>query len=360
MKILVMFASGLGDALFVGPAIFAIKELFHGAEISVLVPRLKFNRYVLENVLPIDRIFVLERPKLCSPVSVISYISNFIKLAKVIRKEKFDKVIATVQARLPDQYLLMLLSGAQHRIGPNLWRRKNNAYRFLLTDRFGPGLNEHIYYDHFDILSALGQQASIDRYVIMVRDALVAKAADFTFTRKSDRLVVVLPGSGSQAYKRWDNMNFIKVIKHIIRKHHCDVAVIGGGGEYDEKLMSDHLAQNRFFHDLNGKLTVAQIIWLLRQANLVIANDNGLLHLAEFLDVPTIGIYPMNWEYVSMKHFDGDSRHIVIPANRKDTAVECLRKHPGRTGKLKELCEKVIKNIHPDRVIHAIDNGNFL
>ena len=361
MKILIFFASGLGDALFVGPTIFAIKELYPGAKITAVVPRLRFNRFVLEKVLPFDQILLLGRPKLYSPVSILSYILRFTQLLLYIRREKFDKAIATVQAQLPDQYLLMLLSGAKQRLGPALWRRKRNIYRFLLTDIFGLGQREHIYYDHFNIIYALGKQPPIGRYITKVTNTLCTKSKRFPFVRSTNRLVVVFPGSGSQPYKRWDCMNYIKVIQHLIQKYHCNVAVIGGPGEYNAKLLSEHLAENEYFHDLNGKLTLTEIVWLLRQTNLVIANDNGLLHLAEFLDIHTIGIYPlMNGEYVSKKYIDRNTKHIVIPTDQKDNAVEYLCCHIGRTRKMKKLCKKVLKKISPEQVILEIENHNML
>ncbi|MCK5270429.1 MAG: glycosyltransferase family 9 protein [Sedimentisphaerales bacterium] len=361
MKILIFFASGLGDALFVGPTIFAIKELYPGAKITAVVPRLKFNRFVLEEVLPFDQILLLERPKLYSLVSILSYILRFTKLLLYIRQEKFDKAIATVQAQLPDQYLLMLLSGAKQRLGPVLWRRKRNIYRFLLTNVFGLGQREHVYYDHFSIICTLGKQLPIGRYITKVTNALYAKGERFTFVRSTGRLVVVFPGSGSQSYKRWDCINYIKVIQHLIQKYRCNVVVIGGPGEYDAKLLSERLAENEYFHDLNGRLTLTEIIWLLRQTNLVIANDNGLLHLAEFLDIHTIGIYPlMNGKYVSKKYIDGETRHIVIPTDQKSNVAEYLRCHVGRTRKMKKLCKKVLKNISPEQIILEIENHNML
>ena len=76
----------------------------------------------------------------------------------------------------------------------------------------------------------------------------------------------------------------------------------------------------------------------------------------EFLDVSTIGIYPMNWQYVSKRYFDMDTKHIVIPKNQKDEAVEILKKYSWRTPKLKKICKNVIDNIHTDHMIKEIDN----
>ena len=360
MNILIFFASGLGDALFIAPAVFALKHIYPEARITAAVPHLRSNRFLQEKVLPFDEVLCLKRPKKSSIISWFRYVANFFKLLRVFRAGGYDRIVATVQARLPDQYLLMLLSGAEHRVGPEYWRGKKNYYRFILTDATKPDRREHIYFDHSNLLLDENESKRIDKYVPDVTEALKRQAGPFDWKGTAKQLVLVFPGSGSQSYKRWPFEKFLNIIEYLISKYKCDVAVIGGRKEYDETIIPTELRNKDGFHNLADGLDLSEIIRLLERSVLVLSNDNGLLHLAEFMDVPTVGIYPMNWEYVSQKYAVSDSTNIIIPFEKEDRAVGLLRKNPGRTRKLKKICSRVIRDIEPEEVIMAIDDSGLL
>lgn len=360
MNILIFFASGLGDALFIAPAVFALKHIYPEARITAAVPRLRFNRFLLERVLPFDEVLCLKRPKKNSIISWLRYVVTFFKLVRAFRAGGYDRIVATVQTRLPDQYLLMLLSGAEHLVGPEYWRGRKNYYRCILTDVTKPGSREHIYFDHANLLLEENESKRINKYIPDVTEALKRQAGSFDWKGTAEQLVLVFPGSGSQSYKRWPLEKFLNVIEYLISKYECDVAVIGGRKEYDETIIPTELRNNDRFYNLADALDLSEIIRLLERSALVLSNDNGLLHLAEFMDVPTVGIYPMNWEYVSQKYAVPYSRNIIIPFEKEDRAVDLLRKNLGRTRKLKKICSRVIREIEPEEVIMAIDDSGLL
>ncbi len=356
MKILMFLTSGFGDVLFAAPTVFALKEIYPEAKIIAAVPHLRFNRFLLENVLPFDDVILLKRLRSLSPVAAIRYVRDFIQLAATIRRHKFDIVIATVQARLVDQYLLMLLSRAKRRIGFKLWRRKKNWYSFVLTDKLEPAYDEHICNMHFEIARFLDKELKIDKYFDKVSQVLRESAKPVSLALETNRLVAILPGTGSQPYKRWDFKNFIEVIRYILDKYDCDVAVIGGQGEYDESLLPQAIVNNKRFHNIGRKLAADEVIELFLKTDLVFGNDSGLLHLAEFLDIPTIGIYATNWGHLSKRYLDGDTKHIVMPANQKDVALDYLLNHTWHSRKFKKLLSTVVNSILPEDVIKEIDN----
>ncbi|MGA1867801.1 MAG: glycosyltransferase family 9 protein [bacterium] len=357
MKILIFFASGLGDALFVAPSIFALKKIYPDAKITAVIPQIRFNKFILEKVIAFDTIIRLDRLRSLKPSAIISYIRFIIKLSLTIRYEKYDMVINTIQARLPDQYFLTLCSGAQRKIGSALWDCKKNSYRFLLTDSFTSSIKGHICEKHFDILRLLvnDHNLSIDKYLKELHNKLRENAQNPNVQLHTRRLVIVLPGSGSQHYKRWSFLNFITVIKHILNNYNYDIALLGGNGEYDDSLIPHDLKAHKRFHNIGSELSVSEIIGLLLKTDMVVGNDNGLLHLAEFLEIPTIGIYTTNWGRLSAKYLNVKSTHIVLPKNREDIIFRYLVKHTWKGHKFQNQCTTILSQIHPDEVIREID-----
>jgi ADP-heptose:LPS heptosyltransferase len=360
MNVLIFFASGLGDALFVAPAYFAIRDLYPSARITAMVPYLRFNKYLLQNILGFDDVIPLKRLRSFSPLAAASYLKYFYKLSKDIRKRHFDMVFLTVDTCLPDQYLLTLMSGAKHRIGPKFWRRKKNKFRFVLTTQVETPFNGHIIDFHFDLILSLNKNLEIQKYLRKTTSTLIESAEPSNFTPITNKLLIVLPGSGTQSHKRWPFENFIEVISKVLNDYNCDIVTLGGADEYDSTLIPPKITNNPKFHNLSDTLSLPQIIHLLLQANLIIGNDNGILHLAEFLNKPTIGIYPGNWTHVSKRFFDNDRKHIVLPRNKEDTLAEKLMNRLGRTKKIQNICIDVVNSISSHDVITEINNTALL
>ncbi|OQA91847.1 MAG: lipopolysaccharide core biosynthesis protein [Elusimicrobia bacterium ADurb.Bin231] len=321
---------------------------------------MKHNKFLLEEIFKFDNTINLQRLRSFSPFAAFSYFKYFFSLLKTIRRQKFDIVITTVEACLPDQYLLTYLSNAQQRIGPKYWRGTKNIYRFALTNQVTTSFEEHIINFHFDIVRSLNSNFDVDHYLNKTKEALIKSAEPSNIKLVTNKLLIVLPGSGSQPYKRWPFKNYLDVINNALENYNCDIAVISGHGEYDSRIITDKIMNNPRFHNLSDSLNLRQVIDLFLNANLIIANDNGLLHLAEFLDKPTIGLYPGNWTHVSKRYFDNDAKHIVLPKNQKDFLSEKLMKNIRRGKKVQELCAKVINSITVWDVINEINNSALL
>jgi ADP-heptose:LPS heptosyltransferase len=269
-------------------------------------------------------------------------------------------VFLTVETCLPDQYFLALISGAKHRIGPKFWRRKKNKFRFLLTNQVESLFRSNIIDLHFNLVRPLDKNLDIQKYLDKTTNALIESAEPSNFAPVTNRLLIVLPGSGAQPYKRWPFENFIEVISKVLNDYNCDIVILGGADEYDSTLIPSKTANNPRFHNLSDTLTLPQIIHLLLQANLIVGNDNGILHLAEFLNKPTIGIYPGNWTLYSRRFFDNDTRHVVLPKNERDTLAERLIDRIWTDRKSRNMYNRIVNSVRLDDVITEINNTALL
>jgi ADP-heptose:LPS heptosyltransferase len=360
VKILTFFSSGLGDTLLVAPTILALRDIYPSAYIAAVVPHTRFNRFLLKDVLRFNDIIHLKRLRSLSPLAAIRYLKDFYRLCTNIRKQKFDMAILTVQACLPDEYVVALASGAKDRIGPKFWRQQKNKFRFLLTRQIVSNFDEHLINMHFNLVRCLDDSLKPEKYVNKLNEALIKASSPSNFTPLTGKLMLILPGSGSQLYKRWPFKNFVDVIESVFDSGNCDVAIVSAPDEYDLTIIPSAIRENKKFHDLSDSLTIPQIIDLLTKTTLVLSNDNGLLHLAEFLNVPTITIYPGEWNYVSRRYFDNDTRHIVLPEKNEDLMGEYMLKHIWRTKKVCNLCQEVVNSVRPCDVIAEIHNTALL
>ncbi|MEN6387143.1 MAG: glycosyltransferase family 9 protein [Phycisphaerales bacterium] len=355
MKILMFFSSGLGDTLFVAPTVLALRDIYPSAHITAVVPYVRFNTFLLKEVIGFNDIIHLKRLRSLRPSAIINYIKDFYHICADVRKQKYDMVILTSQAQLPDQYFLAGLSGANERIGYSNWLYKKNHYRFLLTSKVKSDPYKHLIETHFEIVRALKKDFALNNYIQKTTDNLVKAAQNSNFDKGNDKLLIILPGTGSQPYKRWPFGNFIEVINKIQAEYSCRIVMLGSTGEYDANLIPGELKCNPKFTDLGQKLSLPQIIDLFKSSDLVFGNDSGLLHLAEFLDVPTIGIYAGNWEFHSKKFLDNDSRHVVLPQNRTDELADYYRRKTFITSKAVQICKNTLNQIHPADAIARVN-----
>lgn len=100
---------------------------------------------------------------------------------------------------------------------------------------------------------------------------------------------VVHPGMAGSA-KNWSSQHFIKIISHLSQKN----PVVVTGTKMDEiylQPIKDHFRFSQSVLILQDRLSLAELLVLLKSARQVIAPSTGVLHLAAALGTPVYGIY---------------------------------------------------------------------
>jgi heptosyltransferase-2 len=111
-------------------------------------------------------------------------------------------------------------------------------------------------------------------------------AAGYAFNRT---LVIICPGA-TYYNKRWKPEGFIETARHLI--HAKSAFVVVHGGKEDSGLCSDIASKiGSGAVNIAGLLSLGESAALLRLGSLVIANDSGLMHLAQSQKIPVVGIY---------------------------------------------------------------------
>jgi heptosyltransferase II len=99
---------------------------------------------------------------------------------------------------------------------------------------------------------------------------------------KPSPYIVLAPGSAWNT-KKWGNHNYFKVAE-MCAKLGYRVVVVGSASEAG-------VTQNEFIVDLCGKTSLPELVSVISQSSVVVANDSAPVHIASLLNTPTIALF---------------------------------------------------------------------
>jgi ADP-heptose:LPS heptosyltransferase len=165
---------------------------------------------------------------------------------------------------------------------------------------------------------------------------------------KLRRPVIALAPSAAWAMKRWPPGHFLKLMELL---PHASFALLGG----PEDAFIAELCRNRPAEsclDLHGRLTLTENAWILERADLVVANDTGLLHLADQMERPTIALIgPTAMGYPSHKSSRVAEISLSCKPCSKDGSGACINSVYQRC--LKELLPQTVAQMADQILMHV-------
>lgn len=90
--------------------------------------------------------------------------------------------------------------------------------------------------------------------------------------------IVIFPGASWEP-KMWPAKKFAELINKLKTEHSIEILLCGGGAEYDlcQKIIDE---SNIAAHNLAGLTKLQELVEIIRNANLVVANDTSAIHIA--------------------------------------------------------------------------------
>ncbi len=282
-KIAVLRANGIGDFIFVLPALQALRNAYPQAEIALLAK--DWHAAFLKNrPSPIDRVIVIPSIKgvAVDPEDphVLEDADEQEQFFAAMQNENFDLAFQLHGGgRYSNPFLLRL--GARVTIG----LRTPDA---ALLDRWVP----YIYFQseilrYLEVVSLAGARAAQlePRISITEQDLEEAKRV----VRNTGKPLVALhPGAGDPG-RRWPSEKFAAV-GDALAAAGAQVVVTGTKAENAlvEAVIGNMKAEAQ---NLAGQLSLGGLAGLLRCSKVLISNDSGPLHLGSAVGTPTVGIY---------------------------------------------------------------------
>ncbi len=287
----------IGDVLLTTPVLRALRRKFTEAQIDFLVEKpgseiLADNPYI-NNLLVYDK-------------------NDQFKWIRRIRAAKYDVILDFLGN--PRTAWIVGLSGAKHRVG-----FKRAGRDFVYTAKVTPDpVPQYVPAFKLDLLKPLGIEYKNVELDLQVSASAKERISNFLAKeniRESDTLVGISPTSRRQA-RRWLKQGFAEIADLLMQKHGAKVIFLWGPGE--ETYIDDIINMMKTRPLKSPALTIAESVALTSKLSLFIGNDNGPMHIAQGLKIPTVVIFgptqSANWS-------EPDPRNIVVKADV--TCLEC-------------------------------------
>ncbi|MCX7941182.1 MAG: lipopolysaccharide heptosyltransferase II [Endomicrobia bacterium] len=290
MKILIIKPSGIGDIVHSLPVAIGLKRIYSRCQLHWLV----FSKFkdILQNFKYVDKVLLWDRN---------AGITEYIKLIKELRKEKYDTII-DLQV-LMRTALLGFLVNFRRVVSTGFVREFTDLF-VLPVAKFNPDL--HAVERNYQVVEFFAKQENKTLQYpvellpwIFIDDKEQNVAKNFLSYDKNIRYIIFSVGSRGW-HKIWPWENFVKLIKLLNLRYNNMLPVLVGSKE--EVFISERIAANLNipYINLTGKTTLRELCAVINLASMTISNDNGIAHISAAMDKPTIILFgPSNpiWFY---------------------------------------------------------------
>jgi heptosyltransferase-1 len=320
MKILIIRVSAIGDVIHTLPAIFFIKQCCFDAQISWVVQKkaasLIATQPFLENVFILDDKFLH-----------LKNIFSTIKTIKELRRTKWDAIL-DFQGLPKTSILLAFLSGLKFGFASPHARSwvstlftsvkakpdyKNIIQKNLcLASEFVQGSlpklkNPLKWFDKLTtsgffkprVVKGLTERAyecpTIDTlkksFALNIPEPNKEAVDKWLLENNIKRFILLCPNTTWET-KHWPQENWLEFIKLFTETEKSyDLLLVGQNFGEAAKNIASKIKANNLSVTIVPDINLCEAAHLISKASLVIAPDTGLLHLADFLNIQSIGIF---------------------------------------------------------------------
>lgn len=287
-KIAVIKLDHIGDVILSIPALANIRHRFPNAKITVVVN--PSSRQIAELIPYVDDVICYNARFFDRNKSTkIFDMPKGIGFALDMKRRNFDLIVDFRGSFASVFYAL--ISKSRYRIdrGSYLLKRKLNQSddaeikSSFAIRQMGDNLSpKHEAMIALDILL----KAGID---VVTKETGLKDTGSSSFA--NDNLKIVIHPGGPMQQKRWSTDNYVNLINQILDMFDSQIYLIGGKDESElvKSIISD--VSNERITDLSGKLSLAELVGVLKKADLFIGNDSGPMHVASACGTKVIGLY---------------------------------------------------------------------
>lgn len=271
-KILIFRFSSLGDIVMATPMIRVLRQKYPYAQIDMVV-REDFLDLVKHNP-HLDAKIVLNRKE---------GISGVFKLLKRLNREHYD-VIYDAHRSLRTLFLMPFLRAEKKLYFDKMYIRRSFALTLKLR------LLKHLprtLVRYIEPLKEIGVTYDQKGPEVFFTEAEKESALSKSGLKKKGAMLVGIIPSAQWPGKRWPDMRFRELLQKLLNDSRFQFIVFGGKADSFCDEICKGLPEDRVLN-AKGKLTIAECAALINDCSFVIANDTGLMHVADALNVPSL------------------------------------------------------------------------
>lgn len=286
-RILIVKMSSIGDVVHGLPLLRALRQHSPSAFIGWVVDRR--CKGILENNHSIDRLFVFERERWGKPSRFVQTPFEFWGMVRSIRIHRFQ--LALDLQGLFRSGLITYLSGAPIRMGFANAREMSSIFYNLKVE-----------------VPEERKLHAVDRYMIMGRKLGIESPAISctieTSRQDMERVESFLAGEGVQPYhrivlinpwarwesKRWPLEKFALLADMVNCEADTRVVVTGARSDLPGFMRMASMVRTRVA-SMVGMLSLSELTYLMKRANILITNDSGPMHIAAAVGTTVVAVF---------------------------------------------------------------------
>lgn len=284
-KIIYFHLGGLGDSIHDLSVLSQLLEEFPDGQIYYICNKggkaiLRYSHYWKRiNIITIDNkidvILAIIRAPFKADFFIAGCGSNIAKV-NIFKRFLFPRTSGASIPDYPNQKLI------------NYWT-KVSTFDVLLQ----PIKGAHRVFTNWRLMSLMGIHGEMHSPKLSqakIRDAKLP--VDIRRAITKDYLMVHHGAASLNSPKRFDELNFSKIIDGVIEKYDLNVVLVGGAQEVQSSKKIISLCKNsNHIVDLTGRMSLLQLMKVALNSKLVLGSDSGPGHIAAALNVPTVSIF---------------------------------------------------------------------
>lgn len=349
-KILVIAMRYLGDVLLTTPLLQALRQAYPDAQLDVLV--FQNTAAMLEGNPDISHVITTpNRPKF----------SDYRQLFRRIFRQ-YDLAIATQAGDRPFLYSLLAAPFRVAAVPPKNaigWWKRFFVQRWTEFDDD----NTHTVLQHLKLSDLLDVPRCFSLVPPKIADA-TQLIKQFPFLANHTGYVVLHPHP-QWTYKQWTIEGWITVGRYL---ESLGLKLVLSGSSAEQEIDYVSKIQSRLSKDavnLLGRVSLAELSYIMAQAKLYIGPDTGITHLAAATGIPVIALYgptnPVKWApwpsgyHQNINPFQKTASQQLCNINLIQGAGDCVPCHREGCDKHQQSRSRCLDSISPERVKEAID-----
>lgn len=285
-KIIISNIAYLGDVVITTSIIPIIKKNFPKAKIFFLGN--SYTKSFIKNHNLIDEFLSFDHMRLNrKKISFLKKILNhYISKRKVIKQLKKEKINLAIDFYFYNPNSIKLLHKAKI---PNIIGYTNGGYKNLLTMKLNKPINPfwHMSEYHLNLLNLILKEKEklrpLEPDLPVINEPMHEQLKNYV----SKNFVLIHPGAGQK--RRYLNVNEAQKILKIIPKD--DLVLFVGNGQDENNLIEEIIKGRNNCINLSNKLHILDIIYLCKNAKLVITTDSAIAHIASTFNNPQIVLF---------------------------------------------------------------------
>jgi len=260
-KILFITLSNIGDVILTLPVLDSLRAAFPESKITVMAG--ERPKEIFENNPGIERVVVYSKR---------SKIKEKIKLFNELKKERFNLVVD-----LRNSFFGVFLP-AKHRTSP-----------FAIIPKELKHMKERHLYKIKNLKLKIQKPEKPSLYIKPEDEGYINRILKENNISDKDKIIMIAPGARSHI-KRWSQDKFIELVSNLLKGPEVKVVLVG---DRDDIPIAGYIAKHSGYTlvNLTGRTSILQLAALLKKASCVVTNDSAVLHIAGYMNAPTVAIF---------------------------------------------------------------------